>query len=104
MPLEKKNTQNDEKRRLGLIESLNMQHCMRGCIRTAPPNTTQRRLKRYSIFKITGMGSIIQKEIKYNLHYDDVRGDFLQPPHGTTEATVELIKNVTSYTGCPDWW
>ena len=24
------------------------------------------------------------KEIKYNLHYDDVRGDFLRPPHGTT--------------------
>ena len=27
---------------------------------------------------------MIPKEIKYNLHYDDVRGDVLQPPHGTT--------------------
>ena len=31
---------------------------------------------------------MIQKEIKYNLH-DDVRGDFLRPPHGTTPAIVE---------------
>ena len=37
-----------------------------------------RRLKWYSIFKITRMGSIIPKEIKYNLHYDDVRGDKMQ--------------------------
>ena len=29
----------------------------------------------------------------YNLHYDDVRGDFLRPSHGTTAATVELNKN-----------
>ena len=35
------------------------------------------------------MGSMISKEIKYNLHYDDVRGDNLRPPHGTTLATVE---------------
>ena len=32
---------------------------------------------------------MIPKEIKYNLHYDDVRGDFLRPPHGTTPATVK---------------
>ena len=32
---------------------------------------------------------MIQKQIKYNLHYDDVRGDFWRPPHGTTLATVE---------------
>ena len=32
---------------------------------------------------------MIPKEIKYNLHYDDVQGDFLRPPHGTTPATVE---------------
>ena len=31
-------------------------------------------------------------EIKYNLHYDDVRGDFLWPPHGTTPATVVGLK------------
>ena len=29
---------------------------------------------------------MIPKEIKYNLHYDDVRGDFLRSPHGTTQA------------------
>ena len=29
------------------------------------------------------------KEIKYNLHYDDVHGDFLRPPHGTSPATIE---------------
>ena len=32
---------------------------------------------------------MIPKEIKYNLHNDGVRGDFLRPPHGTTPATVE---------------
>ena len=31
---------------------------------------------------------MIPKEIKYNMHYDDVRGDFLRPPHGTTPALL----------------
>ena len=30
---------------------------------------------------------MIPKEVKYNLHYGDVWGDFLLPPHGTTPAT-----------------
>ena len=29
------------------------------------------------------------REIKCNLHYDDIRGDILRPPDGTTPATVE---------------
>ena len=36
---------------------------------------------------------MILKEIKYNLHYDDVRGDFLRLPHGTTPAPVEKNKS-----------
>ena len=32
---------------------------------------------------------MIPKEIKYNLHYDDVWGDVLWLPHGTTPAKVE---------------
>ena len=32
---------------------------------------------------------MIPKEIKYNLYYDDVRVDFLRPPHGTIPAPVE---------------
>ena len=32
---------------------------------------------------------MIPKKLKYNLHYDDVRGDYLRPPRGTTPATVE---------------
>ena len=32
---------------------------------------------------------MIPKEIKYNLRYDDVRENFLRPPHGTTPATAE---------------
>ena len=32
---------------------------------------------------------MIPKAIKYNLQYDDVREDFLRPPHDTTEATVD---------------
>ena len=68
LPLEKKNTQNHENRRLGLIESLHMQHCsLRGCIRPLAP------LKRYSNFRITTMGSMTPKEIKYKLHYYDAR-------------------------------
>ena len=52
-------------------------------------NAPSRRLKRYSIFKIIRMGSVIPKEIKYNLHYDYVRGHLLRPPNDTTPATVE---------------
>ena len=36
---------------------------------------------------------MIPKEIKYNLLYGDVQGDFLRPPHGTTPATVEQNKS-----------
>ena len=36
---------------------------------------------------------MIPKEIKYNLHYDDVRGDFLRPPPGTAPDTVEKNKS-----------
>ena len=32
---------------------------------------------------------MIPKETKYNLHYDDVGGDFLRPLHGTTPASAE---------------
>ena len=40
-------------------------------------NTVVCRLKRYSIFKITRMSSIIPKEIKYNLHYDDLSFSYI---------------------------
>ena len=74
LPLEPKNIQNHENQRLSLIESLHMQHCsLRGCIRPLHP---KRRLKQYLIFKIMRTGSVITNEIKYNLHYNDVRGDF----------------------------
>ena len=32
---------------------------------------------------------MIPKDIKYNPNYDDVQGDVLRPPHGTTPATEE---------------
>ena len=32
---------------------------------------------------------MIRKQLKYNLHYDDVRGDILRAPHGTTPDIVE---------------
>ena len=35
------------------------------------------------------MGPMIQKEMKYNLHYGNVRGDVLPPPHGTTPAAPD---------------
>ena len=59
------------------------------CEAAYAPSAGFKRYRRYSIFKITRMGSMIQKEIKYNLHCDDVRGDFLRPPHGTTPVAVE---------------
>ena len=31
---------------------------------------------------------MIPKEIEYNLHYDNVRGDFLRPPHGKVTLGV----------------
>ena len=34
--------------------------------------------------------AIIPKEVKYNLHYDDVRGDFFRPSCGTTLLNVLL--------------
>ena len=36
------------------------------------------------------MYSMITKEIKYNLHYDDVRGDFTAT-HGTTPVSVVAV-------------
>ena len=60
----------------GLTESLDMKHCsLRGCIR--PPSA----------------GSMVPKEIKYNLHYDDVRGDFLQPLHQLQLSKIKVKKD-----------
>ena len=36
---------------------------------------------------------MIPKEIKYNLRYDDVQGDFLGSSYGTIPATVGLTKS-----------
>ena len=36
------------------------------------------------------MGPMISKEMKYNLHYGDVRGDILPPPHATV-ATFSTL-------------
>ena len=43
-------------------------------------------MSRNSIFKYTTMGSMIPKEMKYNLHYGDVRGDILPPPYDTNTS------------------
>ena len=64
LPLGIKKAQNHENRRLGLIESLHMQHgSLRSCRRPIAP------AKAVFDFKIARIGSMIQKEIKYNLHY-----------------------------------
>ena len=37
------------------------------------------------------MSLMIPKDQKiYNLYYDDVRGDVLRPPHGTTPAAMKI--------------
>ena len=40
------------------------------------------------------MGPMIQKKMKYNLHYCDVRGDALPPPQGTNTSGSEVKVNV----------
>ena len=42
---------------------------------------------------------MIPKEMKYNLHYDDVRVDVLPPPHGTNtnvwlNGSVQILEQV----------
>ena len=37
---------------------------------------------------------MIPKEMKYYLHYDDVRGDVLPPPHGTNTSYSVVKINV----------
>ena len=41
------------------------------------------------------MGSMILKEMKHtcNLHYGEVRGDVLRPPHGTN-TSCSIVKNI----------
>ena len=54
LPLETKNTQNHENRRLGLIEKLHLQHCsLRGYIRPLALTTAQLRTARYSVLPDT---------------------------------------------------
>ena len=61
-----------------------MQHCsLRGCIRPLAPALA------VFDFQNNQDGLNDPEEIKYNLHYDYVRGDFLRPPQGATLATVE---------------
>ena len=43
------------------------------------------------IFKDTTMGPIITKEMKYNLHYGEVRGIVLRPPDGTSTSCTILF-------------
>ena len=37
-------------------------------------------------FQIYHNDPVIPKEMKYNLHFGDVRGDVLPPPHGTNTS------------------
>ena len=46
-----------------------------------------------SSFKDTTMGPVTPKEMKYNLHYGEVRRDVLSPPHGTiTKVKIKIEK------------
>ena len=47
-----------------------------------------------TIFKDTTMGPMIPKEMKYNLHYGEVRGDVLPPPYGTSIRCSVSVKNI----------
>ena len=51
--------------------------------------------EQYAVFEILQIYSLIPKDQKKNIicTMDDVRGDFLGPPHGTTPAAVIANKN-----------
>ena len=51
----------------------------------------QRIHEQNSIFKYTTMGPMIPKEMKYNLHYGDVRGDVLPPPHSCRHNLLNIL-------------
>ena len=75
-----------ENGRLGFIETLHkqywsLQHCLH-----APAYTWAEFAN--SIFKFTTMDPMIPKEMKCNLHYGDVWGDFLPLPLVLTPAAV----------------
>ena len=40
---------------------------------------------------------MIPKEIKYNLQYDDVRGDFVRLPHAQTQQALFISKSNQQY-------
>ena len=55
-----------------------------------------------SIFKHTKMGCMIPKEMKNDLHYSDVRGDVLPPPHGTN-TSCGIVKQTSLLMSKKDW-
>ena len=71
LPLETKNTQNHENRRLGLSESLHMQNCsLRGCIRPRPhPSAGLSGIR----FSITRMGSVTFKIVSRKHYIEELR-------------------------------
>ena len=48
------------------------------------------RLQRKYIFRLTQNEPSDPKGPEDNLHYDDVLGDVLRPPQGTTRAAVKI--------------
>ena len=89
-----------ENRNLSFIKTLHIEQCSlhgRTCTPTPPhhthkhthihthAHTPQHGLKRNSICQDIWMRSVIPRKIKYiyKLHYDEVLGDFLRPPHVT---------------------
>ena len=59
----------------------------------------RRRFLTYNIFEILQIYSLIPKDQKKNIicTMDDVRGDFLGPPHGTTPAAVIANKQFDTF-------
>ena len=54
-----------------------------------------------SIFKYTTMCPMIPKEMIYNLHCGDVRGDVLPPPYGTN-TSCSVVKQVWGFSYSDD--
>ena len=65
--------------------------CRNVMVEHCPRPHPQHRLRRNSIFKLTqNEPSDPKGPENNNLHYDDVPGDVLRPPHSTTLATGKI--------------
>ena len=90
LPVEKKTYYILENGSLGFIDS--SQAIMKSATLLMPSSVYVSRAP----FSNDTMGPMIPKEMKSNLHYGEVRGDFLWPPHGINTSYSVCRRNLHS--------